>query len=111
LAWRDFDQPFRLGRYGDSSGSTSFHHFAKAEYIALMTKLLDQALEAVRDLPPDVQDDIARIVLELAGARDAAPVALSAEERAAIANSKAAAAQGEFASDDEVRAVWAKHSL
>jgi hypothetical protein len=76
-----------------------------------MTKLLDQALEAVRDLPPDAQDDIARIVLELAGRGDAAPVALSADERAAIANSKAAAARGEFASDDEVRSVWAKHGL
>jgi hypothetical protein len=76
-----------------------------------MTKLLDQALEALRDLPPDVQDDIARIVLELAGVGDAAPVALSAEERAAIANSKTAAARGEFATDDEVRSVWAKHRL
>jgi hypothetical protein len=76
-----------------------------------MTKLLDQALEAVRDLPPDVQDDIARIVLELAGCGDAAPVPLSAEERTAIANSKAAAARGEFASDERVRSVWAKHGL
>jgi hypothetical protein len=110
-AWRDFDQPFRLGRLGDSSGSKSFHHFAKAEYITVMTKLLDRALEAVRDLPPEVQDDIARIVLELAGRGDTAPVALSAEERTAVANSKAAAARDEFASDDEVRSVWAKHGL
>jgi hypothetical protein len=76
-----------------------------------MTKLLDQALEAVRDLPPDVQDDIARIVLELAGSGDAQPVTLSDDERAAIANSKAAAARGEFASDEQVRSVWAKHGL
>jgi predicted transcriptional regulator len=74
-----------------------------------MTKLLDQALEAVRDLPPDVQDDIARIVLELAGVNDAAPVLLSADERAAIDKSKAAAMRGEFATDEEVRSVWAKH--
>ena len=76
-----------------------------------MTKLLDQALEAVRDLPPDVQDDIARIVLELAGSADLAPVALSPDERAAIAKSKAAAARGEFASDEQVRSTWAKHGL
>jgi hypothetical protein len=76
-----------------------------------MTKLLDQALEAVRDLPPDVQDDIARIVLELAGHGDSVPVPLSADERAAIAKSKAAAARGEFASDQQVRSVWAKHGL
>jgi hypothetical protein len=76
-----------------------------------MTTLLDQALEAVRVLPPDEQDDIARIILQLAHAGDVAPVALSPDERAAIEKSKAAAARGEFATDEEVRAVWAKHGL
>jgi hypothetical protein len=36
-------------------------------------------------------------------------VPLSDDERTAIANSKAAAARGEFASDEQVRSVWAKH--
>ena len=75
-----------------------------------MTKLLDQALEAVRKLPPDVQDDIARVVLQLAR-EDAAPVTLSPEERDAISVSKEAADRGEFATDEQVRAVWAKHGL
>jgi hypothetical protein len=75
-----------------------------------MTKLLDQALEAVRKLPPDTQDDIARVVLQLA-CDDAAPVMLSPEERNAISVSKAAADRGEFATDEQVRAVWAKHGL
>uniref|UniRef100_Q07TW3 Uncharacterized protein n=1 Tax=Rhodopseudomonas palustris (strain BisA53) TaxID=316055 RepID=Q07TW3_RHOP5 len=73
-----------------------------------MTKLLDKALEAARDLPPDVQDDIARVVLQLAG-RDDESVALSDDERAAIARSKAAAARGDFATDAQVEAVWAEH--
>jgi hypothetical protein len=73
-----------------------------------MTKLLDQALEAVRVLPPDVQDDIARIVLQLAR-DDVEPVALSPDERAAISVSKSAAARGEFANDEQVRTAWAKH--
>ena len=76
-----------------------------------MTKLLDQALEAARSLPAETQDDIARIVLQLAGNDAATPIALSPEERAAIAVSKEAAARGEFAADDEVRAVWRKHGL
>ncbi|MGC2414172.1 MAG: hypothetical protein WA459_15920 [Stellaceae bacterium] len=67
-----------------------------------MTNLLDRALEAARNLPPDAQDDIARIVLRLAGADDEAPVPLTADEAAAIAASKAAAARGEFATEDEV---------
>jgi hypothetical protein len=76
-----------------------------------MTKLMDQAIEAVRDLPPDVQDDIARVVLQLAGGADSVAVALSPEERTAISSSKASAARGEFATDEQVRSVWAKHGL
>lgn len=76
-----------------------------------MTKLLEQALEAVRVLPSDVQDEIARILLQLTGSKDAGPVPLSAEERTAIAVSRAAAARGEFATDEEVKSVWAKHGL
>jgi hypothetical protein len=80
-------------------------------YHRAMTKLLDQALEAVRLLPPANQDEIARVIMQLAGADLPAPVSLSLEEREAIARSKAAAARGEFATDEEVRAVWAKHGL
>lgn len=77
-----------------------------------MTKLLDRAVEAARNLPPDAQDDIARVVLRLTGTDDeASPVALSAEERAAVAASQAAAARGEFATDEQVRAAWRKHGL
>lgn len=76
-----------------------------------MTKLLDDALEATRNLPPDDQDSIARVVLRLTGMDDEPPVALSTDERAVIAASKAAGARGEFASDEQVRATWAKHGL
>ncbi|HZE54685.1 MAG TPA: hypothetical protein VE111_15660 [Bradyrhizobium sp.] len=76
-----------------------------------MTKLLDQALEVARSLPSDAQDDIARVVLQLAGSDEAVPVALSTDEQKAIAASKAAAKRGEFATDEQVRAVWAKHGL
>jgi hypothetical protein len=76
-----------------------------------MTRLLDRALEAARSLPSEAQDDIARIVLQLAGSEEAAAVPLSPDERAAIAASKEAAARGEFATDAQVRAVWAKHGL
>lgn len=74
-----------------------------------MTKLLEQAIETARRLPPSEQDNIARAILELAGQSDLPPVPLAPEEREAIARSKAAAARGEFATDDEVRAVWTKH--
>jgi hypothetical protein len=75
-----------------------------------MTSLLDRAMEAARRLPPETQDEIARLVLQLAGG-EGARIALTAEERAAIAESRAAAARGEFATEREVLAVWAKHDL
>jgi hypothetical protein len=74
-----------------------------------MTKLLEQALQAVRLLPPDDQDEIAQIMIQLARSEESEPVRLSAEEREAIARSREAAMRGEFASDDQVAAVWAKH--
>jgi len=80
-------------------------------YLCCMTKLLDKALEAVRLLPPEEQDEIARVIIQLSGSEQPAPVALSVEEREAIARSKEAAARGEFATDEQVRALWAKHGL
>jgi hypothetical protein len=76
-----------------------------------MTKLLDEAVDAVRRLPLDDQDDIARAIMQLAGSDLYTPIVLSPEERLAIARSKAAADHGEFATDEQVRAVWAKHGL
>jgi hypothetical protein len=42
---------------------------------------------------------------------DEPPVVLSTDERAVLSASKAAAARGEFATDDQVREIWAKHGL
>lgn len=42
---------------------------------------------------------------------DEPPVSLTPDEQAAVAASKAAASRGEFATDDQVQAVWAKHGL
>ena len=76
-----------------------------------MTELLDRAVEAARRLSPEAQDDIAHIVLRLAAADDEPGVELAPEEQAALDASKAAAARGEFATEAEIRAVWAKHGL
>jgi hypothetical protein len=79
--------------------------------LSTVTKLLDQALEAVRRLPPDSQDEIAHAIIELAGSDTSEPIPLSPDEREAIARSKAAAARGEFATEEHVREVWAEHGL
>lgn len=73
-----------------------------------MTKLLEQAIDKVSRLDAELQDDIARAMLALAGELDAQPMPLTANERAAIARSLDAADRGEYASEDEVRALWAR---
>jgi len=75
-----------------------------------MTKLLEQAVEAARRLPPESHDETARVMLQLAG-DDELVVPLTDDERVALARSKAAAKRAEFASDEDVRAAWAKHGL
>jgi hypothetical protein len=75
-----------------------------------MTKLLEQAVESVRGLPPEVQDELARLLLQVAG--DEQPViTLTAEERADLAEADAEIARGEFATDERIRAMLAKRSL
>jgi hypothetical protein len=76
-----------------------------------MTELLERAIEAARTLSPQVQDEIARLVLRLSGADDQPSIELSSAERAAIERSKAAAARGELATDADIRGMWAKHRL
>lgn len=76
-----------------------------------MTKLLERNLDVIRDLPERAQDDIAQVLLRLAGADDESLIPLTVDEEAAIRASKAEAARGDFATDGEVRAVWAKHGL
>jgi hypothetical protein len=75
-----------------------------------MTRLLEQAVEAVSVLPEDVQDDLARMLLQLAGV-DQPLYELTPEEAADIEASLAEVERGEFATDEEVRAMWAKHGL
>ena len=75
-----------------------------------MTKLLEQAIETARALPPDMQDEMARVLMALAG--DArSTVGLSVQEASSFDESLSQAERGEFASEEEVRAVWAKHGL
>ena len=75
-----------------------------------MTKLMDEAIDALRHVPMEQQDEIARVVMQLAGLEQ--PVyELTAEEDADLAASDAAAARDEFATDEQMRAIWAKHGL
>lgn len=76
-----------------------------------MTKLMDDAIASLRrDVPLEQQDHIARLVLQLTGGPPSVYV-LTSEEEADLDEADAEIARGEFATDEEVRAVWAKHGL
>lgn len=72
-----------------------------------MTQLLRQAVATVSTLPDDRQDELARILLQLAGL-EPPPYPLSPEEDADLDASIAEAEKGEFATNEEVTAVWAR---
>jgi ABC-type uncharacterized transport system involved in gliding motility auxiliary subunit len=75
-----------------------------------MTELLERAVKATRNLPATLQDDIARVMLALAG-EEQPVVQLTAEEELSFSESLAQAADREFATDEQIRAIWAKHGL
>ena len=75
-----------------------------------MTELLEHAVAAVRTLSPEIQDDLARILLQLAGTEQSI-VQLTKEEEASFDVSFEQSARSEFATDEHVRAIWSKHGL
>lgn len=70
-----------------------------------MTKLLEQALEAVSRLSAANQDEIARVMLRLA-ANDGDPEEVDAAHLPAVLEGLAQAKRREFASDAEVEAAF-----
>jgi len=73
-----------------------------------VTRLLEQAFDKVSTLPDAQQDELARVMLQLAGV-DQPPIQLTPEEEADLADADAEIARGELATAEEVRAMWAKH--
>jgi hypothetical protein len=70
-----------------------------------MTKLLEHALEAVSRLPAANQDEIARVMLQLA-ANDGEPEEVDAAHLPAVLEGLAQAKRREFASDAEIEAAF-----
>jgi hypothetical protein len=75
-----------------------------------MTKLLEQGIEAVRGLPADRQDMAGELLLGLAGVVQSG-YALTPEQIADLKIAIAQADRGEFATDEELKAVWKKFGL
>jgi hypothetical protein len=75
-----------------------------------MTKLLDHAVDRVRALPPEVQDELARLLLQVAG-EEQPVILLTSAERAELAKANAEIARGEFATNEQMRAILAKRTV
>ena len=74
-----------------------------------MTKLLEKGIEAVRALTPEQQDKAGELLLELVGASESeSEYELTPEQLADLDLAIAEADRGEFASDEEVAAMWGK---
>jgi hypothetical protein len=67
------------------------------------TKLFEQAVAAIGQLPPETQDDIARMLLALVGG---GPTSLTADEAAAVAEAEVEIGRGERVPNEIVQAFW-----
>lgn len=72
-----------------------------------MTKLLEHAVKTVRHLPPEVQDELARMLLQFAG-EDLPRIKLTEDELADLLEADEEISRGDFATEAEVRVLWDK---
>jgi hypothetical protein len=75
-----------------------------------MTKLLEQAIARIRQLPEEDQDAIALTIISLANA-DASALPLDEQTREAIREGLTQAERGEFVPDDVVVAADKRHGI
>ena len=81
-----------------------------AEELFYMNKLLERAVEKVQALPSEMQDQAARFLLAYAG--DEEPIlSLAPDEEADLMEAQAEMRRGEFATEAEIEAVFAKFRL
>jgi hypothetical protein len=74
-----------------------------------MTKLLEEGIQAVRELAPDRQDLAGELLLTLAGTEPA--YRLSDEQMADLKLSLEEADRGNFATEAEMAETWKKFGL
>jgi predicted transcriptional regulator len=78
--------------------------------IIAMSKLLEDAIKKMRELPEAEQDEAAELLMSIASRRRQ-PVELDAETRAAIEEGRKQARRGEFVSDKNMVAFFKRHGV
>jgi hypothetical protein len=74
-----------------------------------MTKLLDRAIEYARELPADMQDEVASILLSFMGQDEGGTYELTPEEEAELDVADREIERGDLVGEDAVRAVLTKY--
>jgi predicted transcriptional regulator len=75
-----------------------------------MTKMLEEAIKKVRELPEAEQNEAAEMLLSVAAKSDE-PVRLDDETRAAVREGLQQAQRGEFVSDEDMAAFFRRHGV
>lgn len=75
-----------------------------------MTRMLDEAIKKVRELPDSAQDEAAEMLLSIA-AKQRDPIKIDDDTRAAIQEGRAQARRGEFVSDEDMAAFFERHGV
>jgi hypothetical protein len=75
-----------------------------------MSKLLEDAIKKVRDLPEADQDEAAEMLLSVVS-RHQRPVQLDDSTRVAIEEGRAQARRGEFVSDKDMDVFFKRHGV
>ena len=75
-----------------------------------MTKLLEQVIAKVRQLPDAEQDEAAEMLLSVLARRNE-PVSLDIETLTAIREGSEQARRGEFVSDEEMAELFKRHGV
>jgi predicted transcriptional regulator len=75
-----------------------------------MTRMLEEAIKKVRELPDSAQDEAAEMLFSVA-AKQGGPIRVDDDTRAAIQEGMAQARRGEFVSDDDMAAFFERHGV
>jgi hypothetical protein len=70
-----------------------------------MTKLLEKAVETVRQLPSDSQDEIAKAMLQLASS-DSGPERIASADLLAVLKGLEEARRGDFATEVQIEVAF-----
>jgi predicted transcriptional regulator len=79
-------------------------------YTVNMSKLLEEAINKVRELPEAEQDEAAEMLLSVAS-KKGGPIELDDETRAAVREGREQARRGEFVSDKDMAAFFKRHGV